>query len=69
MLEEGNDLDERFVAALEYIGRALQNLGTADASTHLGALENLAMELKGGLDSISSSISSGLDNVADFVGK
>lgn len=33
--------------------RALNKLGVGDASTHFGALENLAMELKGAANAVS----------------
>lgn len=54
-LEPANVVDVIAGAGLN-ISRALDRLGNADASTPLGAIENLAMEMKHGLGAVADSI-------------
>jgi len=49
--------------------RALNKLGVGDASTHLGALENLAMELKHASEAVSGALSEAGTTIADALAK
>ena len=58
--------------ALHEIARALSRLGNADASTHLGAIENLSMVVEKGCESIASSnnaIAASLELIADAINR
>ncbi len=64
-LQSVNEMDSNFesaniVDALFAISRQMQRmtdrLGVGDANTRMGALENLAKELRAGLESIASAI-------------
>ena len=47
-------------SALDNVAHALKNLGIANASTPMGAIEILAFEIKEGLSGLGSSIYEGL---------
>lgn len=49
--------------AIEYLGRRVQELGTGNAGSEMGAVEYLAVQIKKGLDGIGS----GLEALADAV--
>jgi hypothetical protein len=54
--------------ALDGIASALRRLGTAEASTHLGAIESLTMGIEKGLLAIAGAISElacGVERLAD----
>lgn len=54
---------ERFIDAIEGVALALKSLGTAEASTHLGAIESLALEVQEG----STRIAEGLNAIASAI--
>ena len=47
---------ERFVTAVEHLVSALYDLGKADASTPLGAIEILSNEIKCGAEGIANAL-------------
>lgn len=52
------------------VAMQLKRLGNNDASTHFGAIEGLAMQIKEGLDSMASAtgdVASSLDRIADAI--
>lgn len=51
-LEEPTPVSQAIIAA----AKAIQNLGTGDAATRMGAIELLSMELKNGLELIAQAI-------------
>lgn len=59
-LEPANVVDGLFAIArsLDHVARALRDLGNADASTPMGAIENLSKELKDGLTGLAMAIES-----------
>jgi hypothetical protein len=50
------DNEERLVMAVEEMVRAFHNLGKADASTPMGAIELLSKEIKCGAEGIASAL-------------
>jgi hypothetical protein len=50
------DNDERLVMAAEEMVRAFHNLGKADASTPMGAIELLSKEIKCGAEGIAAAL-------------
>ncbi len=51
--------------ALFGLTSAVQRLGNGDASTHMGAIENLSKQVRNGLDGIGSSLYEGLHQLSD----
>lgn len=51
--------------AIQFVGRALDRLGTADAATPMGAIEMLAMEVKNGFEGAER----GFERVAEHIGQ
>lgn len=63
--EEFNVADGLYAIAssLDNVARALRDLGTANASTPMGAIEILSMEIKEGFSGLASSVYEGLLNL------
>ncbi|WP_419783472.1 hypothetical protein [Maridesulfovibrio sp.] len=56
--------DENIAYGLLAIANELSRLGNGDAATSVGAMENLGLQIRGGLKGISGS----LDGVAESIG-
>jgi hypothetical protein len=61
-LEAANVVDGLFAIArgLDRIATSIDNLGTGNASTPLGAIELLSKEVKDGFSSLSSAVETGI---------
>ena len=59
----GDEEDNQFVKAVQDIAIALRNLGNADASTRMGAIENLSKEIQ----EAGYRINSGLVEIANAI--
>lgn len=59
--------DEKMRQAIQNIANALHQLGTGDACTSMGALENHSSVMREAMDALGSDISSGLSEVAEAI--
>jgi hypothetical protein len=53
--------------ALDELTSAVQRLGNGDASTHMGAIENLSKQVREGLEEIGSSLYEGLNQLGSSI--
>ncbi len=52
---------------LQEVARSISNLGNGNASTSMGAIEALSVQMKDGLTDISASVAVGLESIANAV--